>query len=332
MKVSVRPEQRQARLLSALIATSALLLGVLGALISHAFQSAPECSENSECGRGQCLDGICVMARISPPTATPRCVVGFPCNGEGCERHGEELSCVDGRYRKILGPELCQRESVRSYLADIASRCGNADQCTPTALKDLVISNEEFDRLIQDFGTAFALHFDTGRPRSRDRSGTSPRWNEARNTYIDQLIPLVPTLEGADILLIATASKTTKGSDKNEILAHRRLREVRHLLLEATKRAGGNPDTLRIKDTNLGDLWQRDEDGYKHLSLSRSIFWEPSRERAFTALIDDFDAATKGLNNRAKENQRAWSEQVMNQAVFVIPNPCTVEGAADDDT
>jgi len=314
-----RPEERQARLLRLLAASSSFLFVLLAFLVVAADDG--ECASDHECARGSiCLQRKCVGKQLHAGPIGPRCKVGHSCDNDDCEG----LICKNGYLRRgSRGPKICENTEVASFFSNIETKCGNSDTCTKAEFKRLLISNGEFNRLLQESDTSFAIHFDSAKPEPFDRSGRSPAWNSTRAEYVRQLVPLMPGISDASsVILISTASKTRRKSSKSEELSLRRLQEARYLLQEAAKEAGLDTNDLRLTDTNVGEEWQRDEASYRLLSLSDSIFWDSDRGAMFEALIQDFDGATSGLSKRRKRSQKKWRDAVLNQAVFVIPNPC----------
>ncbi len=320
-----RPELRQARILRALVASSSLLFGLLGLLLFDGLGEAQECSADEDCPQAQfCLESTCI--NYSEPAFAPSgqlCKVGFICDPDADDLCAGFV-CTNGiLHMASRGPEICDDEQTMAFWQGVETKCGDSEKCSLADFKKLVISNEDFDGLIQGFETAFAIHFESGRPSQRDRGRHSKRWPLARDSYIEQLTPLIPVLEDAStVILISTASSSANGSAKNEELALRRLREARYLINEAAKRADINPDTLKLIDTNVGDELQRDEASYQHLALSNSIFADPERGKLFADLIKDFDAATAHQSKKRKKSLRAWRDAIVNQAVLVVSNPC----------
>lgn len=314
-----RPDERQARLLLILAASSSFLVVLLGFLIVPAGGS--ECAKDHECPRGSsCLERMCTPTRPHASAPGPRCKIGRACEqDDDCD----ELICRDGFLRREShDPEICESSDVAKFISDIEAKCGNSDTCTPAEFKELLIRNDEFNRLLQESGTSFAIHFDENRPKKFDRGGGSPAWNTTRAEYTRQLAPLMKGISAAtSVFLISTASKTRRGGRKSEELSLRRLQEARLLLQEAAKLAGIEKD-LRLIDANLGEEWQRDQASYKLLSLSESILWDPKRGVMFEELVEDIDAATSDNSKKERRRLREWRDAVLNQAVFVIPNPC----------
>ncbi len=315
------PERRQARLLQALALFSSCLMMLLGVLVFEAVGEARECLDDRDCTQGHvCLESACtpIIKSIRPR----RCKVGYLCtdDSETCEG----LVCKNGILRRAdLGPQVCEDKSVREFFASIEAKCDNSNECTQAEFKKLLIASEDFNRLLREFETSFALHFDSGQPSRRARQGKSPRWNTTRAHYIDQLVPLMRTLEGASSVILVGTASAQAGNNKNDEIGLRRLQEARYLLNQAAKEAGITADTLSLKETNVGDEWQHDNTSYSDLSLSRSILWDSKREQLFADYLEDFEAATTGLSSRRQKRQRKWRDDVLNQAVFVIPNPCT---------
>jgi len=320
---------RESRLLIAILPTLCVATWLLGVLAWQASQLPVECAASDECSRGYyCLKSVCVAdAALGTSERKPACRAGNSCPSGDCVLpQDSDLQCIDDHYSRIVGAEVCRKKEAVDFIQEAVKKCGDASQCTPAQLKELVITTGDFDGLLREFDTVFAVHFDYGRPRSWEVRGMSPKWNKTRVHYVDNLRPLIPTLASAEVvLLVATASSTSvDDNDKNGVMALRRLLEARHLIEEAARTTrgpdGGNAvDTLPIiKDANLSDAWPLDGDRYSLLSLKRSILWDKPNEDRFLRVIDS--------RGEVAPEQQAWVEETINQAVFVIPIPCRIEG------
>ena len=319
-----RSRVRDTRILAALFLLSAVTLGLLGSLVTNAEREGIECVESRDClGPGQlCSDGICIS--IAAPELLS-CRVNDRCDAD-CELGGD-LHCVNGLYARVSGPKICTDQQALDFLGAILNECGDIGQCTTEQLRDVVLGTEDFDRLIANFDSAFAVHFDYGRPRAWDRSGKSTTWRRRRAYYVGRIRSRVSILTGPEraktVLLIATSSATKRGSTRNDELALRRVNEVREMLNEAVgieraaedQGSGAGEDFTRIKYTSLSDSWQLDEARYEAFKLHSSVLWDGPSERRFLGLMDTAEGGARALK---------WRDDVVNQTVYVIPIPCEV--------
>ncbi len=316
-------EVRETRILAALFFLSAITLGLLGSLVIGAEREGVECVESQDCLEPDelCSDGICISVALPQRLS---CRVNDRCDAD-CEL-GADLHCINGLYARIRGPEVCTDRQALDFLGAILSECGDIGQCTTEQLRDVVLGTEDFDRLIASFDSAFAVHFDYGRPRAWDRSGKSTTWKRRRAYYVGRIRSMVSVLTGPEraktVLLIATSSATKRGSAKNDELALRRVNEVREMLNEAVdlERSegageGAGEDFTRIKYTSLSDSWQLDEARYEAFKLHSSVLWDDRSERRFLGLMDD---------PRGEHRALKWRDDIVNQTVYVIPIPCEV--------
>jgi len=321
---------RESRLLVAILPTLCVALWLLGVLAWEARQTPVECLGYDDCSQGySCRKSVCVadphLGKSVPKK--PICRVGNPCPSDACVLpESSDLQCIEEHYSRVVGTEVCRKKETIDFIQKTVKKCGNASQCTATQMKDIVMETGDFDGLLREFDTAFAIHFDYGRPRVWEVKGRSPKWNSTRARYVDNIRPLIPMLVGAElVLLVATASSTNAADekDKNGVMALRRLIETKDLIEEAARTrkesGGGNAvDKLPlIKDANLSDAWQLDGDRYSLISLKRSILWDKEDEERFLRIIDS--------RGKAEKDQLEWAEETINQAVFVIPIPCRVE-------
>lgn len=319
--------ERESWLLTAMLPALCVALWLLGVLAWEARETPVECEGGDDCATGYyCAKQICIAdAPIGKTIAKkPTCRAGNTCPADDCEQPEEsDLQCIEGHYSRVVGAEVCRKKEAIDFIQKTVKKCGDASQCTAAQLKELVISTDDFDGLLREFDTVFAIHFDYGHPRSWEVKGRSPKWNKTRAHYVDSVAPLIPMLANAEVvLLVATASSTgVDDADKNGEMALRRLLEARlvvEMAAKATKAGAGSTDKLPIiKDANLSDAWQLNGDRYSLLSLKRSILWDKRDEERFLRVIDS--------HGEASTEQREWAEETINQAVFVIPIPCRVE-------
>lgn len=319
---------RESGLLVVMLSALCVALWLLGVLAWEAGQTPVECEGGGDCSEGYyCSKRVCIADTSADEVLVrkPACRAGNPCPSEGCELpEDSDLQCIEGHYSRIVGAEVCRKKEALDFIQKTVRKCGNAKACTAAQLKEVVISTGDFDALLRQFDTVFAIHFDYGHPRKWEVKGRSPKWNKTRAHYIDNVRPLIPMLAKAEVvILVATASSTgVDDTGKNGVMALRRLLEARSVIEEAAKATEGagssSTDKLPIiKDANLSDGWPLNGDRYSLLSLKRSILWDTKDEERFLRVIDS--------RGHAPTEQREWVEETINQAVFVIPIPCRVE-------
>ena len=313
-------------MLQALTVTLAALAGVLVALFLNATDDDVRCEADEDCPSGQiCAEYSCARLPAGPDVRAPRCRLGDPCDKDNPEEHCSNLTCIDGAYHMLEGPELCTEPEVVRFLEELQAKCSKT--CSRDQLKDLVLASEDFDQLLGHFGSSFVVLFDRGRPRKRDE--ISSRWARRRQAYVEQMAPRIGQLAGAQIYLIATASASGRGSGNSD-LAIRRFDEVRGLLRDAATAAGIDPNALNIQVTSISDTSQRDAASYQKLAYGRTITWDPEVGERLRELLADPEKATAGMSKREERRLLKWRDETINQSVLVVVNPCALISVRDD--